>query len=192
MTPELTSVVKQNEQLMTLMDAGTTWLGIGLDNWQIQSSSTIALEVVIERDLDKKLSNVLHFDNSPICIPIPEEVPIYMDQEKLKEFVTLGGSLGGFSTLLIIALSYIHKCCTKKSFAKFTNTQREIYKAELLGTPEVSEETIPEISEQPEEEVIESSESSEAPYEAWIDLKMLTEERKNTVHETMLHLGQST
>ena len=34
MTPEFTSVVKQNEQLMTLIDAGTTWLGIGLDNWQ--------------------------------------------------------------------------------------------------------------------------------------------------------------
>ena len=36
------SKVKQDEKFVTLTDAGTSWLGIGLDNWQSQASSTIA------------------------------------------------------------------------------------------------------------------------------------------------------
>ena len=103
--------------------------------------------MVIERDLDKKLYNAVHFDNTPICTLIPEDVPLYMDKKKIKNLVTLIGTLGGLSTALVIALRYINGCCTKKSYTSYVNDQREIYKAELLGTPEVFEETIPEVSE---------------------------------------------
>ena len=108
------------------------------------------------------------------------------------DFATLGGTLGGFSTIIVIFLSYINGCCTKNSYKKYVEEQRAIYAAEMLGTPEVIEETIPESSVAEEEEVIESSSSSEEPpYEAWITIHNNGDERIYTPNQSMMHLGQS-
>ena len=55
------------------MDRGYESLGMGLDNWQVQGSETIAHQVIIERDLDKKVTQSLHNQNELSCRQVIKE-----------------------------------------------------------------------------------------------------------------------
>ena len=56
-----------DEQLVSISATGWDLLGQNLDNWQLTAASAlVSHEVVLERALDKQVSQVLHYP----CVPI--------------------------------------------------------------------------------------------------------------------------
>ena len=51
---------------------GADSLSLGLDNWSMWQSDEVAHEVILERALDKKVSQVTHYTcNIPVVTTVP-------------------------------------------------------------------------------------------------------------------------
>ena len=77
-----------DEQLVSLSATGWDLLGQNLDNWQRSADSVlVSHEVVLERALDKQVSQVLHYPCVPILPNFSTSEPKEEEEENFFDFL---------------------------------------------------------------------------------------------------------